>query len=126
MGALASAVLALLTLSVFARSQLSGPEGALYKYFSAIAQRDGRGVMEFASGSPQDIAYLTSMVYSAFQQRGYYRVVDVVRAGATARAGVIFYFPQGEQPIIVSLIREGTTWKVDAGRTLRPQEMHRP
>lgn len=119
---LASVVLATLTLTVFARSQLQGPEGSIHRYFLAILDKNVKGAAEVSVGSRDEFVSVTNYFAWLLTRGEGYRVVDVMRAGGSARAGVIVYTPDGrEQPFIIPLRRIGKTWKIDLEKFAQPR-----
>lgn len=120
MGVAASGTLAALTVAVFASNQLSGPQGVIHQYFAAAASNNMEKASELVVGTTRDFQVLTAVIQQAFYQGAKYQIVDVQRDGATARAGVVFYFPVGQQPFIVALGRRDREWKIDANGTLYP------
>jgi hypothetical protein len=125
MGILASAALAILTLSVFARSQMNGPEGVVARYFMAVLGENRSSAEDLVFGSERDFMGLTTYIYRFFRSGGRYRVYDVVRSGDTARVGVVLVDPVGnEMPFIFATQKSGGRWSIDLARTVNPTRMH--
>jgi hypothetical protein len=126
-GVFASLVLSCLTLSVFAKSQLVGPEGTLNRYLMAVGTRNWDQAARLCFGYEEDFVAVTNHFAKILFQGGRYEIVDVVRAGPTARAGLLFYVPgYGEIPLIVSLRRVEKSWSIDLDRTRRPYRQLKP
>lgn len=117
----ASAAVAGLTLAVFARSQLRGPEGTVHRFMMAVGNRDGRAVNELMYGSGNERVYVTNFVDQVLRAGANYQVVDVNQISYRARVGVLFRFPNGrELPWVVSVRRVDRHWIVDANQSVRP------
>ena len=119
-GISASLVLAALTLIVFAKSELRGPEGAINRYFIALLNRDQAGAESAVFGTREDFIGVSNFFGGLLSSGAQYHVVDVMRKGSTARAGVIFYRNGMEEPYIVPLRRIGKEWRIDLARIARP------
>lgn len=129
---IASIALASLTLGVFARSQLRGPEGTINRYFEAILRRDIPTAGQLCVGTDIQFFFMTRDFLKLFSVGATYQIIDVVRSGETARAGVVFTSPQfprlfnqnsEDLPSIIFLKRVDKAWKIDIDRTLQPYRL---
>ena len=119
-GISASLVLVALTLTVFAKSELRGPEGAINRYFIAILEKDQASAENAVFGTREDFINVSDFFGALLFSGAQYHVVDVMRSGSTARAGVIFYKDGMEEPYIIPLRRIGKEWRIDLARIARP------
>jgi hypothetical protein len=119
-GMLTAVALAALTLAVFAQNQLTGPEGALTRFFIAVKQRDRNRVLNAIEGNPTNIAMLAGLADRASG----FDVADIQRKNGTATATVLLAFRDGTvQPSYWRLTRVGNAWRIDADATLHPFKM---
>ncbi len=125
-GITASLALVALTITVFAKSELRGPEGAINRYFLALLNRDEVGAESAAFGTLEDFANVSNFFAGLLATGARYHVVDVMRSGSTARAGVIFYRDGIEEPYIIPLRRIGKEWRIDLARIARPHRFPAP
>jgi len=117
----AAAALAGLTISVFAKSQLRGPEGTVHRFMMAVGNRDWRAVDSLMYGSENEKVYVANFVDQVLTAGATYQVVDVNQISYRARVGVLFRLPnRNELPWVVSVRRVDRRWIVDANQSVRP------
>jgi len=117
----ASVAMAGLTISVFAGSQLRGPEGTVHRFMMAVGNRDWGALESLMYGSANEKVYVANLADQALRAGANYQVVNVNQISYRARVGVLFRFPNGnELPWVVSVRRVDRKWLVDANQSLRP------
>ncbi len=119
--AVASAALAGLTITVFAKSQLRGPEGTVHRFMMAVGSRNWEAVDALMYGSANEKVYVANLVDQALRAGATYQVVDVNQISYRARVGVLLRFPNRQElPWVVSVRRINRQWIVDANQSVRP------
>lgn len=118
--ALASILLAALTITVFALAQNRGPQTAVQRFHEAIARRDEpalRAVTLPPTASDDAIA-LREYVASILQYRPNVQVVRVLSRGRRAVVQVVYTSPSlGIVTIPFSLSKPQAIWLVDSYQT---------
>jgi hypothetical protein len=119
--------LAAMTLFVFAVLQDYGPEAAIRRFHTALAQNDARGIMELSyppSAQPGTItrsAYeLSQFVRNRFVIRGArVQLYAMSRRPDRAAAVVTYLLPEGAEAMTWILRKSNREWKVDTAETVR-------
>lgn len=118
---LASVALAGVTLSVFAASQLRGPEGAVHRLMMAVGNRNWQEADGLMYGSDSEKVFVANLIDQLLRADASYQVVDVNQISYRARVGVLFRLRDGrELPWVVSVRRIDRQWIVDANQSVRP------
>lgn len=119
-GMIAALLLIGLTVSVFARNQMTGPEGALTRFFSSIAANDAKGAIAASGGQPTiELSMVGNALRNLFLSGATYQVLEIRRMGAQAFATVQFTFPRRVERTVWALRRINKTWYVDLPASLR-------
>jgi hypothetical protein len=119
-GIATSAILAALTLSVFARNQFNGPEGALRRFVSAVQKADFDRTVEASRGRSRfALDQLATEVHSVLRAGGTFDVVEVRIQDARAFARVDMTVNRRTATTIWVLAKEGRRWYVDVDASAR-------
>ena len=119
-GIATSAILAALTLSVFARNQFNGPEGALRRAVSAGPKaRPAPAIKPVKSASRFALDQLAAEVHSVLRAGGRFEVVEVRIQDGRAFARVDMTVNRRAATTIWVLAREGRRWYVDVDASAR-------
>lgn len=119
-GIFAALLLVGLTVTVFARNQQTGPEGALTRFFSSIAANDAKGALAASGGQPTiEFTLVGNAVSNLFRAGASYQVLEIRRMGSQAFATVQFAFPRRVETTVWALRRVNKTWYVDLPASLR-------
>jgi hypothetical protein len=114
LGILTSALLAALTLTVFAKNQFAGPESTTLRLLRAIRARDGVTVQRLVLGNPNEIAFVAGQLSAFVSQSQAYAVIDVRMAEDRAFVTAVFVNERGEARVGIPMVRTESGWMMDA------------
>lgn len=119
-GIIAAGLLSILTVSVFARAQYSGPESAVIKYHVALGRRDMAGIQAVVlqDQSVDSVKSLNQQMIALLSTVEDYGVSAVNHMGREATVDVVYSSNRfGTVLVRFTLVKPRDEWELDADRT---------
>ena len=120
-GIIAAGLLSILTVSVFARAQYSGPESAVLRYHLALSRADAAGVKEIVLQDQEtnSARSLNERMIALLSSAPEYNVAGVTHNGREASVDVVYFSRRyGTVFVRFTLVKPRDEWQLDAERTL--------
>jgi hypothetical protein len=120
---LASALLAVLTVSVFAVSQNRGPESAVTRFEESVVRQDAQMLEGSLLQPPEhpDSQFLVAYVLRLRRLNPSVRYVNQTKRGIQGQVVALYTAPTGRPMAFVPFVlrKVGASWRVDATETVR-------
>ena len=109
-----SALLASLTLGVFALNQYGGPESVTTLFIHAVAAGDGNTVRNLFVGDEEIAGAMAEQVSAAVRSGAAFLITDVVRRDDTAVVSILWRWDRARRTMMLPLVKTEGGWKIDA------------
>ena len=113
--------MAILTISVFASAQFSGPESALQIYHVAVLNKDGDRLSAVVLQAPESRSAreLQARVANLMRVSEGIRVAAIEREGRSAIVTMGYYSPElGQAFVMFYMVKPLADWQIDTERTM--------